>query len=68
VQGFSSGRGRAAIENSQKLIDSVVRYLILNHEIPCFRIYVLGVGNAPRQASATEGKTAARHSTGYHGE
>src|SRR5579864_5107160 len=34
VQGFSSGHGQAAIATSQKMADSVVRYLVLNHEIP----------------------------------
>jgi hypothetical protein len=24
----------------------VVRYLVLNHEIPAYRIYAIGVGNA----------------------
>jgi outer membrane protein OmpA-like peptidoglycan-associated protein len=47
VQGFSAGHGQAAIQNSQKMADSVVRYLVLNHEIPVFRIYVVGMGNAP---------------------
>jgi len=47
VQGFSSGRGSAAITTSQKMADSVVRYLVLNHEIPVYRIYVVGMGNAP---------------------
>src|SRR5206468_2808815 len=44
VQGFSSGRGTAAIQTSQKMADSVVRYLVLNHEIPVYRIYVVGMG------------------------
>jgi len=47
VQGFSSGQGQAAIANSRKMADSVVRYLVLNHEIPEYRIYVLAMGNAP---------------------
>lgn len=64
VQGFSSGRGQAAIENSQKMADSVVRYLVLNHEIPVYRIYVMGMGNAPRQATGAEGKTARRTTGG----
>ena len=46
VQGFSSGQGQAAIANSRKMADSVVRYLVLNHEIPAYRIYVIGMGNA----------------------
>jgi outer membrane protein OmpA-like peptidoglycan-associated protein len=47
VQGFSSGQGQAAIASSRKIADSVVRYLVLNHEIPAYRIYVIGMGNAP---------------------
>jgi outer membrane protein OmpA-like peptidoglycan-associated protein len=46
VQGFSSGRGQIAIANSKKMADSVERYLVLNHEIPAYRIYVIGMGNA----------------------
>jgi outer membrane protein OmpA-like peptidoglycan-associated protein len=46
VQGFSSGQGQAAIANSRKMADAVVRYLVLNHEIPAYRIYVIGMGNA----------------------
>jgi outer membrane protein OmpA-like peptidoglycan-associated protein len=47
VQGFSSGQGQTAIATSQKMADSVVRYLVLNHDIPVYRIYVVGMGNAP---------------------
>ena len=61
VQGFSSGRGQAAIQNSQKVAESVVRYLVLNHDIPVYRIYLLGMGNAP---VATEGGKAKRISGG----
>ncbi len=62
VQGFSSGRGQTAIAASQKMADSVVRYLVLNHEIPVYRIYVVGMGNAP--VSADEAKTVKRTSGG----
>ena len=44
VQGFSSGHGQTAIATSQKMADAVVRYLVLNHEIPVYRIYVVGMG------------------------
>jgi len=47
VQGFSSGRGQTAITNSRKLADAVVRYLMLNHDVPSYRIFVLGMGNTP---------------------
>ena len=56
VQGFSSGKGQPAIQNSQKMADSVVRYLVLNHEIPVYRIYVVGMGNAPVAATDENGK------------
>jgi outer membrane protein OmpA-like peptidoglycan-associated protein len=66
VQGFSSGHGTAAITTSQKMADSVVRYLVLNHEIPVYRIYVVGMGNAPVQSASTtdQDKTARRTSGG----
>ena len=44
VQGFSSGHGQTAIATSQKMADAVVRYLVLNHDIPVYRIYVVGMG------------------------
>jgi outer membrane protein OmpA-like peptidoglycan-associated protein len=47
VRGFSPGRGQAAIAASQKMADSVVRYLVLTHNIPVYRIYTVGMGNAP---------------------
>lgn len=47
VRGFSAGRGQAAIASSQKMADSVVRYLVLNHRIPVYRIYTMSLGNEP---------------------
>lgn len=67
VQGFSSGHGQAAIAASQKMADSVVRYLVLNHEVPVYRIYVVGMGNAPVQnasATTTEEQGKARRTSG----
>jgi len=63
VQGFSSGHGQAAIASSQKMADAVVRYLVLNHDIPVYRIYVVGMGNAP--APSQDQTTAkAKHTSG----
>jgi outer membrane protein OmpA-like peptidoglycan-associated protein len=61
VQGFSSGRGQAAITTSQKMAESVVRYLVLNHEIPVYRIYLVGMGNAP---AATDDASKSKHVSG----
>ena len=47
VRGFSAGRGQAAITSSQKMAESVARYLVLDHQIPVYRIYVLSMGNEP---------------------
>jgi outer membrane protein OmpA-like peptidoglycan-associated protein len=52
VQGFSSGRGQAAIANSKKMADSVERYLVLNHDVPAYRIYVIGMGGSPEEKRA----------------
>ena len=62
VQGFAPGRGQASIENSQRMAQSVVRYLVLNHDIPVYRVHVLGMGNA-RLASA-DGSKPRRTTTG----
>jgi outer membrane protein OmpA-like peptidoglycan-associated protein len=63
VQGFSAGHGQAAITNSQKMAESVVRYLVLNHDVPVYRIYLVGMGNAPVQ-SANAGEAKPKRTTG----
>lgn len=62
VQGFSSGHGQTAIQSSQKMAESVVRYLVLTHDIPVYRIYLVGMGNAPAPADAADAK--AKHTSG----
>jgi outer membrane protein OmpA-like peptidoglycan-associated protein len=57
VQGFSSGKAQAAISNSQKMAESVVRYMVLNHEIPVYRIYLVGMGNVPPTGTDADAKT-----------
>jgi outer membrane protein OmpA-like peptidoglycan-associated protein len=64
VQGFSSGKGQTAISNSQKMAESVVRYLVLNHEIPVYRIYLVGMGNAPAPTATDETAKTKRLSGG----
>jgi len=56
VQGFASGHGQVAIATSQKMAESVVRYLALNHDIPIYRIYLVGMGNAPISSGETKPK------------
>ena len=61
VQGFSSGKAQTAITNSQKMAESVVRYMVLNHEIPVYRIYLVGMGNVP---VATDADAKTKHISG----
>ena len=60
VHGFSGGRGQAAISASQKMADSVVRYLVLNHAIPVYRIYVVSMGDAPAEGTAAKRMSGGR--------
>lgn len=62
VQGFSSGRGQTAITTSQKMAESVVRYMVLNHDIPLYRIYLVGMGNAP--VANADQDTKGKHMSG----
>ncbi len=59
VQGYSHARGQAGISSSQHLADAVVRYLVVDHQIPVYRIYRVALGNAPVESSTG---TAARGS------
>ncbi len=64
VQGFSAGHGQMAISTSQKMAESVVRYLVLNHDIPVYRIYLVGMGNAPAPETASSGEVKPKRTTG----
>jgi outer membrane protein OmpA-like peptidoglycan-associated protein len=64
VQGFSTGHGQTAIATSQKMADAVVRYLVLNHDIPVYRIYVVGMGNAPVAAGDQTADAKTKHVSG----
>jgi len=51
VQGFSKG----GVQSSQAMADSVVRYLVTEHQVPLYRIYRTGLG---KNANAVTGKNA----------
>jgi outer membrane protein OmpA-like peptidoglycan-associated protein len=59
VQGFAPGASQASIASSQKMADSVVRYLVVDHQVPVYRIYTLGMGNAKVTPSAQTEQTDA---------
>ncbi len=50
VQGYS----RAGIQNSQAMADSVVRYLVTEHQVPIYRIYKTGLGKV--KSGSTDGE------------
>ncbi len=52
VQGYS----RAGVQTSQAMADSVVRYLVTEHQVPVYRIYKSGLGK--NTAQATDGEQA----------
>lgn len=58
VQGFSPGRGTTAVESSREMAQMVVRYLVLNHNVPVYRIYTVGMGNSPLQSEDGKMKRA----------
>lgn len=51
VRGFAPGQGQAAIASSQKMADSVVRYLVLTRQIPVYRIYEMSLGSVSADGS-----------------
>ncbi|HTS36345.1 MAG TPA: OmpA family protein [Candidatus Solibacter sp.] len=60
VRGYSAGSSRAATANSQKMADSVVRYLVLSHNIPVYRVYELSMGNMPVEGTAAKRTSGGR--------
>jgi outer membrane protein OmpA-like peptidoglycan-associated protein len=52
VQGYS----RAGVQTSQAMADSVVRYLVTEHQVPLYRIYRTGMGK--QTAAPADGETA----------
>jgi outer membrane protein OmpA-like peptidoglycan-associated protein len=67
VQGFAPGSSAASVQSSQKMADSVVRYLVLNHEIPVYRVFTLGMGNAKVQAAAQQQEEGTKQAKPYRG-
>jgi outer membrane protein OmpA-like peptidoglycan-associated protein len=46
IQGFSTSGGQSGIQSSQALANSVVRYLVEKNEVPVYRVFVMGMGDA----------------------
>jgi outer membrane protein OmpA-like peptidoglycan-associated protein len=69
VQGFAPGNSQTSIGSSQRMADSVVRYLVVEHQIPVYRIYALGVSNTKATPSSQGQQTDANGEPvkPYHG-
>ena len=52
VQGYS----RSGVQTSQAMADSVVRYLVTEHQVPMYRIYRTGLGKNTEKPA--DGETA----------
>ena len=54
IEAHSPGTGSMGIQNSQRLAESVKRYLVTEHQIPVYRMHAVAMGNAVDQANATD--------------
>ena len=39
--------GSAGVQSSERLAESVKRYLVTEHQIPVYRLHSVGLGNSP---------------------
>lgn len=53
VEAHAPGAGSVGIQNSTRLAEAVKRYLVVNHEIPVYRMHSVALGNAPVAAAET---------------
>lgn len=47
VEGYSPMSGSSGIQSSRRLTEAVNRYLVVEHEIPVYRLRAVALGNAP---------------------
>lgn len=64
VTAYSTRKGAAGITASQQLADTVVRYLVLQHNVPLYRIYTAGMGNAAPAAAQMSSEAGTRPTPG----
>src|SRR5579863_3368954 len=54
IEARAPGAGAVGIQNSQKLAESVERYLVTEHQIPVYRMHYVALGNAPIETAGTD--------------
>jgi outer membrane protein OmpA-like peptidoglycan-associated protein len=62
LEGYSPVHGVAGIQNSQRVTDTVRRYLV-SKDIPIFRVHSVAMGNAQTAANTTEDNKPSRISS-----
>ena len=53
VEAHAPGNGAVGIQNSNRLAEAVERYLVVQHDIPVYRMHSVALGNAPVSAAQT---------------
>jgi hypothetical protein len=54
ISAHAPGAGSTGIQNSDRLAESVKRYLVTEHQIPVYRMHAVAMGNVVDQANATD--------------
>jgi len=56
MEARAPGAGAVGIQTSQKLAESVERYLVTEHQIPVYRMHYVALGNVPVETAGTDTK------------
>jgi len=54
IEAHAPGAGATGIQNSQRLAESVERYLVTEHQIPVYRMHFVALGNAPIETAGAD--------------
>jgi outer membrane protein OmpA-like peptidoglycan-associated protein len=65
VEAHAPLTGSAGIQSSERLAEAVKRYLVVQHEIPVYRMHAVALGNAPIAATDTGDTKATPVKTSY---
>lgn len=56
MEARAPGAGAAGIQTSQRIAESVERYLVTQHQIPVYRMHYVALGNAPVETAGSDTK------------
>ena len=63
IEAHSSGAGSVGIQNSERLAEAVKRYLVVDHQIPVYRLHAVALGNARNTETGNEAGKPVRTSS-----